>query len=94
MREKITRTSKSHSKGKTDFERLRKMRDSNIDDSEIPRLRKSFWKNARLVLPEPKDRLTIRIDHDVVKWLKREGSGYQTRINAILRSYMEAQRGR
>jgi len=37
------------------------------------------------------DRLTIRVDHDVVKWLKRAGSGYQTRINAILRSYMKAQ---
>jgi uncharacterized protein (DUF4415 family) len=40
-------------------------------------------------LPEPKDRLTIRVDHDVVEWLKRAGSGYQTRINAILRSYMK-----
>jgi uncharacterized protein (DUF4415 family) len=42
-------------------------------------------------MPEPKDRLTIRVDHDVVKWLKNAGSGYQTRINAILRSYMKAQ---
>jgi uncharacterized protein (DUF4415 family) len=42
-------------------------------------------------MPEPKDRLTIRVDHDVVLWLKKNGRGYQTRINAILRSYMEAQ---
>jgi uncharacterized protein (DUF4415 family) len=42
-------------------------------------------------MPEPKDRLTIRLDHDVVEWLKRAGSGYQTRINVILRSYMQAQ---
>jgi uncharacterized protein (DUF4415 family) len=42
-------------------------------------------------MPEPKDRLTIRVDHDVVEWLKKKGSGYQTRINAILRSYMKAQ---
>jgi uncharacterized protein (DUF4415 family) len=41
-------------------------------------------------MPEPKDRLTIRVDHDVVGWLKKAGSGYQTRINAILRSYMKA----
>jgi uncharacterized protein (DUF4415 family) len=66
------------------------MRDADIDDSDIPRLGKSFWKAARLTMPEPKDRLTIRIDHDVVQWLKQQGSGYQTRINAILRSYMEA----
>ena len=38
-------------------------------------------------MPEPKDRLTIRVDHDVVEWLKKEGNGCQTRINAILRSY-------
>jgi uncharacterized protein (DUF4415 family) len=42
-------------------------------------------------LPEPKNRLTIRVDHDVVQWLKKHGKGYRTRINAIPRSYMEAQ---
>jgi len=66
------------------------MRDEEIDDSDIPRLGKSFWTTAKLTMPEPKDRLTIRVDHDVVEWLKKDGSGYQTRINAILRSYMEA----
>jgi uncharacterized protein (DUF4415 family) len=77
--------------GKTDFKRLRQKRDAEIDDSDIPKLDRSFWKHAKLTMPEPKDRLTIRVDHDVVEWLKRAGSGYQTRINAILRSYMEAQ---
>ncbi len=77
--------------GETDFKRLRQMRDADIDDSDIPKLDRSFWKRAKLTMPEPKDRLTIRIDHDVVEWLKRAGSGYQTRINAILRSYMKAQ---
>jgi uncharacterized protein (DUF4415 family) len=67
------------------------MRDADIDHSDIPRLGKFFWRAARLTMPEPKDRLTIRIDHDVVQWLKQQGSGYQTRINAILRSYMNAQ---
>ncbi|MBZ5570467.1 MAG: BrnA antitoxin family protein [Acidobacteriia bacterium] len=87
----ITRTtSRKRTRGKTDFRRLRAMRDGDIDDSDIPRLDKSFWKAARLVMPEPKDRLTIRLDHDVVEWLKKAGSGYQTRINAILRSYMKA----
>jgi uncharacterized protein (DUF4415 family) len=51
----------------------------------------SFWEQAKLTMPESKDRLTIRVDHDVVEWLKKAGSGYQTRINAILRSYMKAQ---
>ncbi|MFI5115140.1 MAG: BrnA antitoxin family protein [Terriglobales bacterium] len=92
MKGKITQTtSGARAKGNTDFRRLRQMRDADIDDSDIPRLGKSFWKTAKLTMPEPKDRLTIRVDHDVVEWLKRKGSGYQTRINAILRSYMKAQ---
>ena len=89
MKGKITRSTSS-ARGKTDFKRLRRMRDADIDDSDIPKLGKSFWKTAKLTMPEPKDRLTIRVDHDVVEWLKKDGSGYQTRINAILRSYMKA----
>jgi uncharacterized protein (DUF4415 family) len=89
MKGKITRAT-SRAPGKTDFKRLRQMRDAAIDDSDTPRLGKSFWKTAKLTMPEPKDRLTIRVDHDVVEWLKKGGSGYQTRINAILRSYMMA----
>ncbi len=92
MKGKITQTtSRRRAQGSTDFKRLRGMRDAEIDFSEIPKLGKSFWKRARLVMPEPKDRLTIRVDHEVVQWLKKNGPGYQTRINAILRSYMEAQ---
>ena len=92
MRSKTKQTtSRTRSKGATDFKRLRAMRDSEIDFTEIPKLGKWFWATAKLTLPEPKDRLTIRVDHDVVQWLKKCGKGYQTRINAILRSYMEAQ---
>jgi uncharacterized protein (DUF4415 family) len=91
MKGKITRTTSNlQSRGKTDFKRLRQMRAADIDDSDIPKLDRSFWKHAKLALPEPKDRLTIRVDHDVVEWLNRAGSGYQTRINAILRCYMKA----
>jgi uncharacterized protein (DUF4415 family) len=85
--------SKQRTNGATNLKRLRAMPDSAIDYSDIPRLNKSFWKTAKLTMPEPKDRLTIRVDHDVVQWLKKRGRGYQTRINAILRSYMEAQSG-
>lgn len=92
MKDRIIKTtSKPLAKGQSDFKRLRNMRDGDIDYSDIPKLDKSFWKTAKLVMPEPKDRLTIRLDHDVVKWLKKNGKGYQTRINAILRSYMQAQ---
>jgi len=92
MKGKLTQsTSRTRTKGSTDLKRLRALHDADINFSDIPKLGKSFWKTARLVMPEPKDRLTIRVDHDVVEWLKKNGPGYQTRINAILRSYMEAQ---
>lgn len=92
MKGKSTQTaSGTRARGATDFRRVRAMRDADIDFSDIPKLGKSFWKTARLIMPEPKDRITIRVDHDVVEWLKKKGRGYQTRINAILRSYMEAQ---
>jgi uncharacterized protein (DUF4415 family) len=84
-------TSGMQQKGATNLKQLRALRDADIDFSDVPKLGKSFWKTARLVMPEPKDRLTIRVDRDVVRWLKGRGPGYQTRINAILRSYMQAQ---
>lgn len=92
MKGRITKTtSETSTKGKTDFKRLREMQDEDIDYSDTPKLDESFWKTAALTMPEPKDRLTIRLDHDVVEWFKKNGRGYQTRINAILRSYMKAQ---
>jgi uncharacterized protein (DUF4415 family) len=94
MKGKITQTtSRARTKGQTDFERLRAMRDKDIDDSDIPKLDESFWRTAKLTMPAPKDRVTIRLDHDLVEWLRQNGSGYQTRINAILRSYMNARSG-
>ena len=42
-----------------------------------------------IVYPPPKERITVRLDKDVLDWLRAEGAGYQTRINAILRGYME-----
>ena len=47
-----------------------------------------FWKGAKVVLPKPKQLVTMRLDADLLAWFKRE-SGYQTRINAILRAYMD-----
>ncbi|MGC8494292.1 MAG: BrnA antitoxin family protein [Syntrophobacteraceae bacterium] len=50
-----------------------------------------FWNDARVVLPRRKQIVTIRIDADILEWF-REQPGYQTRINAILRTYMKAHR--
>lgn len=55
-----------------------------------PSLGKDFWKDAKIVFPEsPKKQLTVRLDADMVEWFKKQGRGYQTRMNAVLRSYYE-----
>ena len=67
------------------------MKDADIDYSDIPPLNKSFYTKATEAWPPAKQQLTIRLDTDVLKWLKAHGRGYQTRINRILRAAMESQ---
>ena len=76
---------------RTDFERLSKLKDKDIDTSDIPELGEDFFKNAELHVPA-KQAVTIRLDADVLEWFKSQGAGYQTRINQLLRQYMQAHR--
>jgi uncharacterized protein (DUF4415 family) len=67
--------------------------DAEVDTYDIPALDEAFWKSARVVMPEQgKRQLTVRLDGDVLDWFKAQGKGYQTRMNAVLRSYYEAHR--
>jgi uncharacterized protein (DUF4415 family) len=66
------------------------MKDAQIDYSDIPPLDKSFFTKATEVWPPTKQQLTIRLDADVLNWLRANGRGYQTRINRILRAAMES----
>lgn len=66
------------------------MKDTDIDYSDIPPLDKSFFTKATEAWPPAKRQLTIRLDVDVLQWLKANGRGYQTRINRILRAAMES----
>lgn len=65
-------------------------KDGEIDYTELPRLPESFWKNAiRNPFYRPvKRQLTLRLDADVIAWLRQQGKGYQTRINQLLRIAM------
>jgi uncharacterized protein (DUF4415 family) len=74
---------------KTDWKRVDAVKDEDIDYSEIPELGDDFFEKATL-LPA-KQLVTIRLDADVVAWLKRNGKGYQTRANKILRTVMVSQ---
>jgi uncharacterized protein (DUF4415 family) len=76
---------------KSDLARLDQMRDSDIDYSDIPPLDDEFFEKATVAWPPVKQQLTIRLDSDVLEWLKANGRGYQTRINRILRAAMESQ---
>lgn len=81
-------------KSETDWARLDAMNDEDIDFSDIPRTTPEFWANAivrkGLKPVNHKDQLTLRIDHDVIEFFKEQGRGYQTKINQLLRAYMEA----
>ena len=72
------------------LEEIEAIKDEDIDCSDIPELDEDFWANAELRLPKPKKGVYLRIDQDILDRLKAEGPGYQTRINAVLRAYLDA----
>ncbi len=76
---------------KSDLVRIDRLGDRDIDYSDLAPLDKSFLKKATTAWPPVKKQLTIRLDADVLAWLKAHGRGYQTRINRILRVVMESQ---
>lgn len=76
--------------GEERINRIKNIQDKDIDYSDIPELDDDFWEHAEVKEPEPKKSVTLRLDTDVLNWLKSQGKGYQTKINAILRSYYEA----
>ncbi|WP_454063224.1 BrnA antitoxin family protein [Candidatus Nitrospira salsa] len=71
---------------------LKKMEDRTHANPPVgPSLPKDFWKTAKVVYPaSPKEAVKVRYDRDVLDWFKAQGRGYQTRMNAVLRSYYEA----
>jgi uncharacterized protein (DUF4415 family) len=81
-------------RGRTDYAALDAMTDEDIakavaEDPDAAPL-DIDWTKARLVLPAGKESVTLRVDKDVLDWFRKQGKGYQTRINAVLRAYKEA----
>jgi uncharacterized protein (DUF4415 family) len=78
----------------TDWKRLDALQDEDIDLTDAPEITPEMFAKAvaRRGLPPPpsKQQITIRLDYDVLKWFRSQGEGYQTRINSLLRAYMEA----
>jgi len=69
----------------------RKNRRAIESDPEARPTNADFWKGAKVVLPQAKQTVTIRLDADLLEWLRQQ-KGYQTRVNAVLRSWMQASR--
>ena len=78
----------------TDWERVDKLRDMDLDFSDSPEVTPEMF--AKAVLRKGlkpvvrKTQVTLRIDSDVLTWFKKQGRGYQTRINSLLKAYKDA----
>lgn len=82
------------SRGYADFARIDAMTDEEImrnSPPELADLPPDFFKHARVVLPPPKRPISLRIDWDILSWFRSLGPRYQSRMNAVLRAYMDAQ---
>jgi uncharacterized protein (DUF4415 family) len=89
----VTRKWGDRRKGKTDWARLDALTDEDIakavaNDPDAAPI-DIDWSDAVLVIPARKKAISIRVDEDVLDFFKKEGDGYQRRINAVLRSYMQ-----
>jgi uncharacterized protein (DUF4415 family) len=88
------RTGKPLDEERTDWNRLRSRSDRQVrraieSDPDAHPTDAEFWKTANVVIPAAKRTITIRLDADLLEWLRKQ-RGYQTRINAVLRTYMKA----
>ena len=100
--ERITRVSRKQlakMKSLTDWARVDAMTEEEIErnaaeDPDNPPWTEEDWKNARVVWPQGKAPVTLRLDRDIIAWFKGRGRGYQTRINAVLRAFVDAQKPR
>jgi uncharacterized protein (DUF4415 family) len=84
-------------RSKTDWDRVPAMTEEDIEAAakagpDAPPLDDEFWRTARVVIPPPRKHTGIRIDADVLDWFRRQGRGWETRMNAVLRAYYEAHR--
>src|SRR3954447_6453499 len=90
----VTRKRGDRRKGKTDWARVDALTDDDItkaiaSDPDWAEFKDIDWSDAVLVIPAKKKAISIRVDEDVLDFFKKEGDGYQRRINAVLRSYMQ-----
>ena len=83
-------------KSQTDWDKLEDMPDDEIDFSDVEEITPELFAQAIVrhgLKPVPKkEQITLRVDSDVLRWFRSQGKGYQTKINDLLRAYMNAHR--
>lgn len=100
MKERITRVKVGDkTKGKTDWDRVRALTDEEIEaavgrDPDAEFWTEDDWAEAELVVPKRKIIISLRLDPDLLDYFKKDGRGYQTRINAVLRRFVEVQKSK
>ena len=83
--------------GGTDFKRIDALTDAEIDEAirsdpdAAPSLDDEWFRKAKIVMPERRVPVSLRLEREVLEWFKRQGRGYQSRIQAVLRAYMKSQ---
>ena len=90
---KLSRKSDKARRGRAKLAKLRKTSERTIARTAPPELADlpdDFFARAALVHPSPKQPISLRIDEDVLRWFKKQGPRYQSRMNAVLRAYMAA----
>jgi uncharacterized protein (DUF4415 family) len=80
-------------RSRTDWKRIDSLRDEDIDYSGIPKRGADFFASA-ILWPGPKKQITLRLDPDVLTFFRKQGKGYQSTINAVLRKYVESRKSR
>lgn len=73
-------------------EELSALSDDEIDYSDIPELDDSFWEKAKPVMPDFQERITLRVDREVMDYFRNGGPGYRARMGAALKAFVTAQR--
>lgn len=91
------RQASSRAKGHTDWKRIAGLSDAEIErmaagDADNPATKKADWARAFIGAPPLKTPVNAKFDVDVVEWFRSQGRGYQARMNAVLRHYMEVHR--
>ena len=89
----VSREAPRH-KIKSNLEKLRNLTDEEIEasianDPDWQEFKDIDWDRAVVVIPPKKKAISIRVDEDVLDYFKKQGSGYQRRINAVLRSFVQ-----